>query len=447
MVTLFGTDGVRGVVNSTLMPELAFQLGRAAGAYFCREEGTHRVLIGMDTRISGTMVAAALSAGLCASGVNVDLAGVIPTPGIAYLTRTENYDAGVVISASHNPFPDNGIKFFDRNGHKLPDQAEEEIENILRHDEELARPTGEKVGFIRHRNELAWKYKNYILSTVKGDFKGMKIVTDSANGAASGFLPDILRELGAEITALYCEPNGVNINKDCGSTHMETLQKMVVEMGADCGIANDGDADRCIAVDGKGNVVDGDVIMYICGKYMKEQGTLFNNTVVTTIMSNFGLYKAFDREGIAYVKTAVGDKYVYENMAATGHCLGGEQSGHIIFSKHATTGDGILTSLKVMEVVLEKKQTLEKLASEVDIYPQVLKNVRVKDKKQAQDDEAVQAEVAKVAESLGTDGRILLRQSGTEPVVRVMVEAPDLDTCGRFVDQVIDVMKKQGHCV
>ena len=221
----------------------------------------------------------------------------------------------------------------------------------------------------------------------------------------------------------------------------------MVEQGCDLGFAYDGDADRCIAVDGKGNVVDGDVIMYICGKYMKEQGTLFNNTVVTTIMSNFGLYKAFEREGIAYEKTAVGDKYVYENMAATGNCLGGEQSGHIIFSKHATTGDGILTSLKVMEVVLEKKQTLEKLASEVDIYPQVLKNVRVKDKKQAQDDEAVQAEVAKVAESLGTDGRILLRQSGTEPVVRVMVEAPDLDTCGRFVDQVIDVMKKQGHCV
>ncbi|MFR6348358.1 MAG: phosphoglucosamine mutase, partial [Enterocloster aldenensis] len=234
---------------------------------------------------------------------------------------------------------------------------------------------------------------------------------------------------------------------DCGSTHIRYLQKFVVEQGCDLGFAYDGDADRCIAVDGKGNVVDGDVIMYICGKYMKEQGTLFNNTVVTTIMSNFGLYKAFEREGIAYEKTAVGDKYVYENMAATGNCLGGEQSGHIIFSKHATTGDGILTSLKVMEVVLEKKQTLEKLASEVDIYPQVLKNVRVKDKKQAQDDEAVQAEVAKVAESLGTDGRILLRQSGTEPVVRVMVEAPDLDTCGRFVDQVIDVMKKQGHCV
>lgn len=297
MVTLFGTDGVRGVVNSTLMPELAFQLGRAAGAYFCREEGTHRVLIGMDTRISGTMVAAALSAGLCASGVNVDLAGVIPTPGIAYLTRTENYDAGVVISASHNPFPDNGIKFFDRNGHKLPDQAEEEIENILRHDEELARPTGEKVGFIRHRNELAWKYKNYILSTVKGDFKGMKIVTDSANGAASGFLPDILRELGAEITALYCEPNGVNINKDCGSTHMETLQKMVVEMGADCGIANDGDADRCLFVDEQGDIMDGDHLMVINALRMKKEGRLNANMVVGTVMSNLGFGKALAEHG------------------------------------------------------------------------------------------------------------------------------------------------------
>ena len=317
MVTLFGTDGVRGVVNSTLMPELAFQLGRAAGAYFCREEGTHRVLIGMDTRISGTMVAAALSAGLCASGVNVDLAGVIPTPGIAYLTRTENYDAGVVISASHNPFPDNGIKFFDRNGHKLPDQAEEEIENILRHDEELARPTGEKVGFIRHRNELAWKYKNYILSTVKGDFKGMKIVTDSANGAASGFLPDILRELGAEITALYCEPNGVNINKDCGSTHMETLQKMVVEMGADCGIANDGDADRCLFVDEQGNIMDGDHLMVINALRMKKEGRLNANMVVGTVMSNLGFGKALAEHGCRTVATNVGDRYVLEEMRRT----------------------------------------------------------------------------------------------------------------------------------
>ena len=446
MVTLFGTDGVRGVVNSTLMPELAFQLGRAAGAYFCREEGTHRVLIGMDTRISGTMVAAALSAGLCASGVNVDLAGVIPTPGIAYLTRTENYDAGVVISASHNPFPDNGIKFFDRNGHKLPDQAEEEIENILRHDEELARPTGEKVGFIRHRNELAWKYKNYILSTVKGDFKGMKIVTDSANGAASGFLPDILRELGAEITALYCEPNGVNINKDCGSTHMETLQKMVVEMGADCGIANDGDADRCIAVDENGNVVDGDRIMYVCGKYLMEQGKLKDNTVVTTIMSNLGLYKACDKIGMKYEQTAVGDKYVYENMLKNGYVLGGEQSGHIIFSKHARTGDGILTSLMVMEAIIEKKQTLGTLADEVKIFPQLLKNVRVKDKKTALDNAAVQAAVEKTAEELGTDGRILVRESGTEPVIRVMVEAASDEICEKYVDSVVKVIESEGLC-
>ena len=342
---MFGTDGVRGVVNSTLMPELAFQLGRAAGAYFCREEGTHRVLIGMDTRISGTMVAAALSAGLCASGVNVDLAGVIPTPGIAYLTRTENYDAGVVISASHNPFPDNGIKFFDRNGHKLPDQAEEEIENILRHDEELARPTGEKVGFIRHRNELAWKYKNYILSTVKGDFKGMKIVTDSANGAASGFLPDILRELGAEITALYCEPNGVNINKDCGSTHMETLQKMVVEMGADCGIANDGDADRCLFVDEQGNIMDGDHLMVINALRMKKEGRLNANMVVGTVMSNLGFGKALAEHGCRTVATNVGDRYVLEEMKAHEYSLGGEQSGHIIFPEFNTTGDGLITAV------------------------------------------------------------------------------------------------------
>ena len=444
MVTLFGTDGVRGVVNSTLMPELAFQLGRAAGAYFCREEGTHRVLIGMDTRISGTMVAAALSAGLCASGVNVDLAGVIPTPGIAYLTRTENYDAGVVISASHNPFPDNGIKFFDRNGHKLPDQAEEEIENILRHDEELARPTGEKVGFIRHRNELAWKYKNYILSTVKGDFKGMKIVTDSANGAASGFLPDILRELGAEITALYCEPNGVNINKDCGSTHMEALQEYVRNSDCEIGFAYDGDADRCLCVDSDGELVDGDQILYLCGKNMRDKGQLKDNKIVTTIMSNFGLYKALDAVGLSYEKTKVGDRYVYENMAENGYSLGGEQSGHIIFMRHATTGDGILTSIKLMEVLLEEKKSLKEALADYQRFPQVLKNVRVKDKLLVEQNETVQEAVKKVEESLGEDGRILLRASGTEPLIRVMVEASKEELCEKYVEEVIAVMKKEG---
>ena len=275
----------------------------------------------------------------------------------------------------------------------------------------------------------------------------MKVALDCANGSASAIAKNVFDALGAETHVIHNEPNGLNINENCGSTHIGELQKFVLEQKCDVGFAYDGDADRCIAVDENGRVVDGDAIMFICGKYMKEQGTLFNNTVVTTIMSNFGLYKAFDREGISYEKTAVGDKYVYENMVSTGHCLGGEQSGHIIFSKHATTGDGILTSLKVMEVILEKKQPLAKLASEVEIYPQVLKNVRVEDKKAAQEDEAVQAETRKVAEALGSDGRILLRQSGTEPVVRVMVEAPDMETCERYVDQVIRVMKERGHCL
>ena len=446
MVTLFGTDGVRGVVNSTLMPELAFQLGRAAGAYFCREEGTHRVLIGMDTRISGTMVAAALSAGLCASGVNVDLAGVIPTPGIAYLTRTENYDAGVVISASHNPFPDNGIKFFDRNGHKLPDQAEEEIENILRHDEELARPTGEKVGFIRHRNELAWKYKNYILSTVKGDFKGMKIVTDSANGAASGFLPDILRELGAEITALYCEPNGVNINKDCGSTHMETLQKMVVEMGADCGIANDGDADRCLFVDEQGDVMDGDHLMVINALRMKKEGRLNANMVVGTVMSNLGFGKALAEHGCRTVATNVGDRYVLENMRENGFAIGGEQSGHTIFRAYATTGDGELTALQFLQTLRRSGVPASQLAARCPQYPQELINVEVPHtpgvKERIMADESLRQETRRLEEKLGGQGRILIRPSGTEALIRVMVEAKTTEIAHQVASVLADFIKK-----
>ena len=302
---------------------------------------------------------------------------------------------------------------------------------------------GRTVDFAAGRN----RYIGYLISIATRSFKNKKVALDCANGSASAIAKNVFDALGAETHVIHNNPNGLNINTDCGSTHIEHLQKFVVEEGCDVGFAYDGDADRCIAVDENGRVVDGDSIMYICGTYMKELGTLYKNTVVTTIMSNFGLYKAFDREGISYVKTAVGDKYVYENMANTGHCLGGEQSGHIIFSKHATTGDGILTSLKVMEVMLEKKESLAKLASGVEIYPQVLKNVRVKDKKAAQDDAAVQAEVAKVTESLGSDGRILLRQSGTEPVVRVMVEAPDLATCEKYVDQVIRVMESEGHCL
>ena len=446
----FGTDGFRGEANVDLTVEHAYKVGRFLGWYYGQKAPDERcrVVIGKDTRRSSYMFEYSLVAGLTASGADVYLLHVTTTPSVSYVVRTEGFNCGIMISASHNPFYDNGIKVINERGEKLEESVILEIEKYL--DGEigeipLARKEniGRTVDFAAGRN----RYIGYLISIATRSFKNMKVALDCANGSASAIAKNVFDALGAETHVMNNDPNGLNINTDCGSTHIRYLQKFVVEQKCDLGFAYDGDADRCIAVDGKGNVVDGDVIMYICGKYMKEQGTLFNNTVVTTIMSNFGLYKAFEREGIAYEKTAVGDKYVYENMAGTGNCLGGEQSGHIIFSKHATTGDGILTSLKVMEVVLEKKQTLEKLASEVDIYPQVLKNVRVKDKKEAQDDEAVQEEVAKVAESLGSDGRILLRQSGTEPVVRVMVEAPDLDTCERFVDQVIDVMGRQGHCV
>ena len=353
-----------------------------------------------------------------------------------------------MISASHNPYYDNGIKVINERGEKLGESVIEKIEAYLdgaMGEIPLAKKDaiGRTVDFAAGRN----RYIGYLISIATRSFKNMKVALDCANGSASAIAKNVFDALGAETHVIHNEPNGLNINENCGSTHIGELQKFVLEQKCDVGFAYDGDADRCIAVDENGRVVDGDAIMFICGKYMKEQGTLFNNTVVTTIMSNFGLYKAFDREGISYEKTAVGDKYVYENMVSTGHCLGGEQSGHIIFSKHATTGDGILTSLKVMEVILEKKQPLAKLASEVEIYPQVLKNVRVEDKKAAQEDEAVQAETRKVAEALGSDGRILLRQSGTEPVVRVMVEAPDMETCERYVDQVIRVMKERGHCL
>ncbi|HJC07132.1 MAG TPA: phosphoglucosamine mutase, partial [Candidatus Enterocloster excrementipullorum] len=387
-------------------------------------------------------------AGLTASGADVYLLHVTTTPSVSYVVRTEGFQCGIMISASHNPYYDNGIKVINGKGEKLEESVIEKIEAYLdgaMGEIPLAKKDaiGRTVDFAAGRN----RYIGYLISIATRSFKNMKVALDCANGSASAIAKNVFDALGAETHVIHNEPNGLNINENCGSTHIGELQKFVLEQKCDVGFAYDGDADRCIAVDENGRVVDGDAIMFICGKYMKEQGTLFNNTVVTTIMSNFGLYKAFDREGISYEKTAVGDKYVYENMVSTGHCLGGEQSGHIIFSKHATTGDGILTSLKVMEVILEKKQPLAKLASEVEIYPQVLKNVRVEDKKAAQEDEAVQAETRKVAEALGSDGRILLRQSGTEPVVRVMVEAPDMETCERYVDQVIRVMKERGHCL
>lgn len=428
----FGTDGFRGEANVTLTVEHAYKVGRFLGWYYGQKTPGEkcRIVIGKDTRRSSYMFEYSLVAGLTASGADVYLLHVTTTPSVSYVVRTEDFHCGIMISASHNPYYDNGIKVINEKGEKLEESVIEKIESYLDGESgEIPFATKENIGrtvdFAAGRN----RYIGYLISIATRSFKNKKVGLDCANGSASAIAKNVFDALGAETYVINNEPNGLNINTDCGSTHIHVLQDFVKKNHLDVGFAYDGDADRCIAVDENGEVVDGDRIMYVCGKYMKEQGSLVNNTIVTTIMSNFGLYKALDREGIAYEKTAVGDKYVYENMSANGHCLGGEQSGHIIFSKNATTGDGILTSLKVMEAMLEKKQSLGKLASEVEIFPQVLKNVKVKDKKAAQDDAAVQAEVAKVTESLGDDGRILLRQSGTEPVVRVMVEAPSLEIC------------------
>ena len=446
----FGTDGFRGEANVDLTVEHAYKVGRFLGWYYGKKNPGEkcRIVIGKDTRRSSYMFEYSLVAGLTASGADVYLLHVTTTPSVSYVVRTEGFHCGIMISASHNPYYDNGIKVINERGEKLEESVIEEIEKYLDGEtEEIPFATkddiGKTVDFAAGRN----RYIGYLISIATRSFKNRKVALDCANGSASAIAKSVFDALGAETHVINNEPNGLNINTNCGSTHIEGLQKYVVEEGCDVGFAYDGDADRCLAVDRNGNLVDGDLIMYICGKYMKEQGALVGNKIVTTIMSNFGLYKALDREGIGYEKTAVGDKYVYENMSQNGYCLGGEQSGHIIFSKNATTGDGILTSLKVMEVMLEKKQPLDQLDSEVEIYPQVLKNVRVKDKKAAQEDADVQAEVSKVTEALGDDGRILLRQSGTEPVVRVMVEAPDHHTCEKYVDQVIEVMQKKGHLI
>ena len=446
----FGTDGFRGEANVTLTVEDAYKVGRFLGWYYGKKkpEEKCRVVIGKDTRRSSYMFEYSLVAGLTASGADAYLLHVTTTPSVSYVVRTEEFSCGIMISASHNPFYDNGIKVINEKGEKLEEEVITEIEKYL--DGEMGEipyavrdQIGRTVDYAAGRN----RYIGYLISIATRSFKNKKVGLDCANGSASAIAKNVFDALGAETHVIHNNPDGVNINTNCGSTHIEGLQKYVVENGLDVGFAYDGDADRCLAVDGEGNLVDGDKIMYICGKYMKEQGSLVNNTVVTTIMSNFGLYKALEREGISFEKTAVGDKYVYENMSQNGHCLGGEQSGHIIFSKHATTGDGILTSLKIMEVMLEKKESLKKLADEVEIYPQVLKNVRDHDKKTAQDDPDVQAEVQKVSDALGDTGRILLRQSGTEPVVRVMVEAETDAICEKYVDQVIEVMKAKGHVI
>lgn len=443
----FGTDGFRGEANVTLTVEDAYKVGRFLGWYYGQKTKADRcrVVIGKDTRRSSYMFEYSLVSGLTASGADVYLLHVTTTPSVSYVVRTEEFDCGIMISASHNSYYDNGIKVINGRGEKLEEETIEKIESYL--DGEMGEiafakrdAIGRTVDYAAGRN----RYIGYLISLATRSFKNMRVGLDCANGSASAIAKNVFDALGAETHVINNTPDGLNINTNCGSTHIEGLQKYVVENHLDVGFAYDGDADRCLAVDSEGKLVDGDKILYVCGKYMKEQGTLVNNTVVTTVMSNFGLYKAFEREGISYEKTAVGDKYVYENMSQNGHCLGGEQSGHIIFSKHATTGDGILTSLKLMEVILEKKETLAKLADEVQIYPQVLKNVRVKDKEAAQADRDVQAEVQKVSDALGDTGRILVRPSGTEPLIRVMVEAPTDEICGKYVAQVVEMIEKKG---
>ena len=443
----FGTDGFRGEANVTLTVEDAYKVGRFLGWYYGQKTKADRcrVVIGKDTRSSSYMFEYSLVSGLTASGADVYLLHVTTTPSVSYVVRTEEFDCGIMISASHNPYYDNGIKVINGRGEKLEEETIEKIESYL--DGEMGEipfakrdAIGRTVDYAAGRN----RYIGYLISLATRSFKNMRVGLDCANGSASAIAKNVFDALGAETHVINNTPDGLNINTNCGSTHIEGLQKYVVENHLDVGFAYDGDADRCLAVDSEGKLVDGDKILYVCGKYMKEQGTLVNNTVVTTVMSNFGLYKAFERDGISYEKTAVGDKYVYENMSQNGHCLGGEQSGHIIFSKHATTGDGILTSLKLMEVILEKKETLAKLADEVQIYPQVLKNVRVKDKEAAQADRDVQAEVQKVSDALGDTGRILVRPSGTEPLIRVMVEAPTDEICGKYVAQVVEMIEKKG---
>lgn len=440
----FGTDGFRGEANVVLTVEHAFKVGRFLGWYYGQNHKA-KVIIGKDTRRSSYMFEDALSAGLTASGADVYLLHVTTTPSVSYVVRTEDFDCGIMISASHNVFYDNGIKVINGKGHKLEAEVEEKVEAYIDGEfGELPLATRENLGRTVDYSAGRNRYIGHLIAMATRSFKDKRVGLDCSNGSASSIAKSVFDALGAKTYVIHSEPDGTNINRNCGSTHIETLQEFVKEKKLDVGFAYDGDADRCLAVDENGNVVDGDLILYVCGKYLKEQGRLNNDTIVTTIMSNIGLYKACDKVGMKYEKTAVGDKYVYENMVQNNHSLGGEQSGHIIFSKYATTGDGILTSLLLMEVVLEKKETLGKLTEEVEIYPQLLKNVRVSDKKTARENPAVVREVEKVTEALGNDGRILVRESGTEPVIRVMVEASTHELCEEYVNQVVDVMEKEG---
>lgn len=444
MSKYFGTDGFRGKANCDLTVEHAYKIGRFIGHYYGRDHKC-RIVIGKDTRLSSYMFECALCAGITASGADAYTMHVTTTPSVAYIARTEEFDCGIMISASHNPFFDNGIKLINGQGEKMEVAVINEVEKYLDGEYgDIPYATGENIGRVIDHAAGRNRYIGYLVSLATHSYKGMKIGLDCANGSTWMIAKSIFDALGAETHVINNTPDGINVNTNCGSTHIEHLQEYVKAHKLDAGFAFDGDADRCLAVDENGDLVDGDKILYIYGCYLKEKGMLTNNTVVTTVMSNFGLYKAFDEVGIAYEKTAVGDKYVYENMRQNGHLIGGEQSGHIIFIKYATTGDGLLTAIKLMEVILTKKQPLSVLAEPMRVYPQVLKNVRVTDKDSAMNDPDVQAAVDAVTESLGSQGRILLRKSGTEPVLRVMVEAPSKELCAEKVDGVIEVMAKKG---
>lgn len=446
----FGTDGFRGEANVDLTVEHAYKVGRYLGYYYGKqhEDGKAHVVIGKDTRLSSYMFEYSLVAGLTASGADVYLMHVTPTPSVSYIVRTGDFDCGIMISASHNPYYDNGIKVINGQGYKLEAAIENEIEQYI--DGELGEipfakreNIGKTTDYTMGRN----RYIGYLLTIPTRPFKGMRIGLDCANGASYLVAKSVYDALGAKTYVINNEPNGTNINTDCGSTHIEKLQAFVKEKGLDVGFAFDGDADRCLAVDDKGEIVDGDKILYVCGRYLKDKGELNNNTIVTTIMSNLGLYKALDKKGINYEKTAVGDKYVFENMMEHGHSIGGEQSGHIIFSKYATTGDGVLTSLMIMETILGRKVKLSELFHSLTIYPQLLVNVKVSSKDAVMNDADVQKLNDEIAAELGDDGRLLLRQSGTEPVIRVMVEAATDDLCEKYVYKMVDLIKAKGYAV
>lgn len=439
----FGTDGFRGNANVTLTVEHAYKVGRYIGYYFGKDKEYAKVVIGKDTRRSSYMFEYALVAGLTASGAHVSLMHVTTTPSVAYITKTDDFDCGIMISASHNPYYDNGIKLINSKGYKMEKEVEDLIEKYIDGNiDELPYATMEKVGIATDYSMGRNRYIGYLMSIPTRAFKNYKIGLDCANGASSGIAKSVFDALGAKTYVINNEPNGININNNCGSTHIEGLQKLVIDNKLDIGFAYDGDADRCLAVDSKGNVIDGDLIIYLCGKYLKDKGQLDGNKVVTTIMSNIGLYKALDEIGIGYEKTQVGDKYVNENMVTNGYVLGGEQSGHIIFSKYATTGDGLLTSLKIMETIIESKKTIDELLLPIKIYPQVLKNVSVNDKQKVLNDMNVKNKINEIENKLGNDGRVLVRPSGTEMIIRVMVEAKTKEECENYVNQIANEITK-----